>query len=75
MRGIMAIDETAIKLYEEPALYGKVWFNKNSDYAMSLQIRFSINTTFIVLCLQYNRLYSWLDPYGSWTTLSATLHA
>ncbi|EMD36273.1 hypothetical protein CERSUDRAFT_33216, partial [Gelatoporia subvermispora B] len=46
--GIMAVDGTAIKLFEEPALYGKSWYNKNSDYAMSLQVVFMVGSLRVV---------------------------
>lgn len=34
----LAVDGTAIKLFQKPALFGESWYNKDSIYAMSLQV-------------------------------------
>ncbi|EMD30631.1 hypothetical protein CERSUDRAFT_27895, partial [Gelatoporia subvermispora B] len=32
--GYLAVDGTAIKLYQKPGLFGESWFNRSSDYAV-----------------------------------------
>ncbi|OCH91582.1 hypothetical protein OBBRIDRAFT_834122 [Obba rivulosa] len=36
--GYLAVDGTAIKLYQKLGLFGESWFNKSSNYAVALQI-------------------------------------
>ncbi|OCH84323.1 hypothetical protein OBBRIDRAFT_741774, partial [Obba rivulosa] len=35
---ILAVNKTSIKLYQKPAFYSTLYFNKNSDYAIAFQV-------------------------------------
>ncbi|OCH84643.1 hypothetical protein OBBRIDRAFT_741246, partial [Obba rivulosa] len=46
--GFLAVDGTAIKLYQKPGLYGERFYNKDSIYAISLQVVILVDSLLIV---------------------------
>ncbi|EMD30820.1 hypothetical protein CERSUDRAFT_40060, partial [Gelatoporia subvermispora B] len=50
--GYLAVDGTAIKLYQKPGLFGESWYNKDSVYAIALQVRITYQVVILVDTLE-----------------------